>query len=44
LKFLKQQVENIKIGHPLEEGTRMGPVVNKAQYEKVWCRVYLSLL
>jgi betaine-aldehyde dehydrogenase len=29
------RVGKIKIGHPLDAGTNMGPVNNKAQYEKV---------
>jgi betaine-aldehyde dehydrogenase len=29
------RVRKIKVGHPLESGTNMGPVNNKAQYEKV---------
>jgi betaine-aldehyde dehydrogenase len=29
------RVRKIKIGHPLDSGTNMGPVNNKAQYEKV---------
>jgi hypothetical protein len=35
LTFLKAQVENIKVGHPLEEGVKMGPLVCRSQYEKV---------
>ncbi len=35
LAFLKTQVENIKIGHPLEADVKLGPVVCRSQYEKV---------
>jgi acyl-CoA reductase-like NAD-dependent aldehyde dehydrogenase len=30
-----ERVGKIKVGHPLDAGTNMGPVNNKAQYEKV---------
>src|SRR5262249_23713519 len=29
------RVRKIKVGHPLDAGTNMGPINNKAQYEKV---------
>ena len=28
------QVQSIKVGHPLAEGTQMGPVIDRQQYEK----------
>ncbi len=31
LAFLQREVEKIKVGHPLEAGVRMGPLVNKIQ-------------
>ncbi len=32
---LKQMTETIVVGNPLNKDTRLGPVVNKSQYEKV---------
>lgn len=32
---LVAETNKIKVGHPLAEGTKMGPIVNRAQYEKV---------
>lgn len=32
---LKQRTEEIVVGNPLEEETRLGPLVNEAQYQKV---------
>lgn len=37
-KFMAKLVEEtnrIQVGNPLAEGTKMGPIVNKAQYDKV---------
>ncbi len=31
LEFLRREVEKIRVGHPLEAGVRMGPLVNKVQ-------------
>ncbi|MFD2271591.1 aldehyde dehydrogenase family protein [Undibacterium arcticum] len=35
LARLKQATEEIVIGNPLAENTQMGPLVNRAQYERV---------
>lgn len=35
LARLKIRAESIKIGDPMEAGCRMGPVVNKSQFERV---------
>lgn len=32
---LKQMTETIVVGNPLDKDTRLGPVVNQSQYEKV---------
>jgi len=34
LAAVVEQVRAIRVGHPLEPGTQMGPVVDRAQYEK----------
>jgi len=33
--FVKAMFEGTKVGDPLQEGAHIGPVVNKAQYEKI---------
>lgn len=35
LAKILDRVRKIKVGHPLDNGTNMGPINNKAQYEKV---------
>jgi betaine-aldehyde dehydrogenase len=35
LKRLKEEAEKVRIGHGLEAGVLLGPLVNKAQYDKV---------
>ncbi len=35
LSFLQREVGNIKVGPPLADGVKMGPLVNKIQYDKV---------
>ncbi|PAU65204.1 aldehyde dehydrogenase family protein [Pseudomonas indica] len=35
LRRLKEEAEKIRIGNGLEEGVLLGPLVNKAQYDKV---------
>lgn len=35
LARLKTRAESIRIGDPMEAGCRMGPVVNKSQFERV---------
>ncbi|MCY1525627.1 Betaine aldehyde dehydrogenase [compost metagenome] len=35
LKRLKEEAEKVRIGNGLEEGVLLGPLVNKAQYDKV---------
>jgi 2-formylbenzoate dehydrogenase len=34
LESVVEQVRAIRVGHPLEEGTQMGPVIDRKQYEK----------
>ena len=34
-QIVKTMMEQTKVGNPLEEGGHIGPVVNKAQYEKI---------
>ncbi len=34
LESVVAQVAAIRVGHPLEHGSQMGPVINRAQYEK----------
>ena len=33
--LLKKRTEGIKVGNPLDEETRLGPLVNESQYKKV---------
>ncbi|MCV6591297.1 MAG: 5-carboxymethyl-2-hydroxymuconate semialdehyde dehydrogenase [Marinobacterium sp.] len=35
LAALKARVENIRVGHPLDPATEVGPLVHKSHYEKV---------
>ncbi|MCB1180195.1 MAG: betaine-aldehyde dehydrogenase [Leptospiraceae bacterium] len=35
IKLLKERTANIKIGDPKDPKTQMGPIISKAQYEKV---------
>lgn len=35
LAQLKQRLSTLKIGSPLDETTEMGPLANKAHYEKI---------
>lgn len=35
LNCSKLQVNKIKVGGPMEEGTKLGPLISKAQQEKV---------
>ncbi|MBU3057370.1 aldehyde dehydrogenase family protein [Pseudomonas indica] len=39
LRRLKEEAEKIRIGNGLEEGVLLGPLVNKAQYDKVLAAV-----
>lgn len=34
-QIVKSMMEQTKVGNPLEDGQHIGPVVNKAQYEKI---------
>ena len=43
LEFLRQEVEKIKVGSPLDDGVKMGPLVNKIQYDKVCVGVCVLL-
>ena len=39
---LKQRAESIKIGNPLEEDCRLGPVVAKSQLDKITAFIQVS--
>ena len=41
---LKEMTETIVVGNPLDRNTRLGPVVNESQYEKVLGYIEVSYL
>lgn len=42
--LLKRRTEGIKVGNPLEEDTRLGPLVNESQYTKVLGYMEVSIV
>ena len=44
LQRLKLRTEEIKVGNPLEQDTRLGPVVSNGQYQKVLGYIEVSSL